>query len=277
VSTKLKIKAIIRGFPRFGRYVIQRLAMNEAVMFSDKLVLSVLATLGASLTILFIQFNSQRVKETKQKIYTASYIMHQCYKIFFAELSILKATIVPHIKAIERILDGDEELLKKMFLTNEFDILKVPSPKTYCLPDNYLLVVGYDDIQLVSIYETLVHINSDDQSRQDLNRCVKNNLNNMNAFMVLNTEEKTDILHRYYDLLISVEHVSKRKLFFIRYHVAPSFSKYVRSYKFWLYSKKSLNKEKQNIKKTAIDYREYVPTADFGRETMSGGIQREIT
>ncbi|MCS6207382.1 hypothetical protein [Shewanella baltica] len=116
--------------------------MSEAVMFSDKLVLPLLATLGASLTILFIQLNTRRVKETKQKIYTASYIMHQCYKILFSELSIIKATIVPHIKAIERILEGDEKLLTTMFLANEFDILKVPSPKITNLPDDYLLVVG---------------------------------------------------------------------------------------------------------------------------------------
>jgi hypothetical protein len=251
--------------------------MSEAVMFSDKLVLPLLATLGASLTILFIQLNSRRIKETKQKIYTASYIMHQCYKILFSELSIVKATISPHIKAIERILEGDEKLLTTMFLTNEFDILKVPSPPIANLPDDYLLMVGYDDILLVSMYETLAYINRDDASRQDLNECVKNKLKNMNAFMVLTEEEKTDILHEYYDLLISIEHASKRKAFFILYQVAPSFSKYVRGYKFWLYSKRSLNAEKEKIKEIAADYKDYLPTADFGNESMNGGIQEDIT
>ncbi|MCS6159839.1 hypothetical protein ACRN9F_23570 [Shewanella oncorhynchi] len=251
--------------------------MSEAVMFSDKLVLPLLATLGASLTILFIQLNTRRVKETKQKIYTASYIMHQCYKILFSELSIIKATIVPHIKAIERILEGDEKLLTTMFLANEFDILKVPSPKITNLPDDYLLVVGYDDIQLVSIYETLAYINSDDACRQDLNECVKNKLKNMNAFMVLTAEEKTDILHEYYDHLINIEHASKRKIFFILYQVAPSFSRYVRRYQFWLYSKRSLNTEMQKIKNAAAEYKDYLPAADFGHESMNGGIQKEIT
>ncbi|SNX50923.1 hypothetical protein VTH8203_04598 [Vibrio thalassae] len=67
-------------------------------MLSEKLFLPFLATLGASLTVLFIQFNTRRVRESKQKVYATSYVFHQCHNILFSELSIMKATVVPHIK-----------------------------------------------------------------------------------------------------------------------------------------------------------------------------------
>ncbi|OJI36028.1 hypothetical protein [Vibrio vulnificus] len=137
-------------------------------MLSEKLFLPFLATLGASLTVLFIQFNTRRVRESKQKVYATSYVFHQCHNILFSELSIMKATVVPHIKAIERILEGDNELLTKMFLADEFDILKAPSPEANHLPKDYMLLLGYDDIYLSSSYEMLLYLESSDLERQEL-------------------------------------------------------------------------------------------------------------
>ncbi len=246
-------------------------------MLSEKLFLPFLATLGASLTVLFIQFNTRRVRESKQKVYATSYVFHQCHNILFSELSIMKATVVPHIKAIERILEGDNELLTKMFLDDEFDILKAPSPEANHLPKDYMLLLGYDDINLSSSYEMLLYLESSDLERQELNEFVKNKLKNMHAFFKLSEGEKVDILHEYYDRLTSIEHASKRKVFFIVYSLLPRFSAYAKSYQFWLYSKKNTNREKSRIKKVLGDYKEFVPSADFGSKTMSGGIQSEIT
>lgn len=246
-------------------------------MLSEKLFLPFLATLGASLTVLFIQFNTRRVRESKQKVYATSYVFHQCHNILFSELSIMKATVVPHIKAVERILEGDNELLTKMFLADEFDILKAPSPETNHLPKDYMLLLGYDDIHLSSSYEMLLYLESSDLERQELNEFVKNKLKNMHAFFQLSDDEKVDILHEYYDRLTSIEHASKRKVFFIVYSLLPRFSAYAKSYQFWLYSKKNTNDEKSRIKKVLGDYKDLVPSADFGSKTMSGGIQNEIT
>ena len=251
--------------------------MGEVVMLNEKLVLPLLATLGASLTVLFIQFNTRRVKETKQKVYAVSYIIHQCYKILFSELSILKATVIPHIKAIERILDGDEDLLSTMFLADEFDILKAPSPKLTHLPDEYLLLVGYDDIHLASMYETLIYLESDNTCRLDLNDFVRKDLKNRNAFLSLDSKTKIDILHEYYDHLTTIEHVTNRKIFFIVYSILPKFFNYIKTYRFWLYSKKSIKNEKSCIKQVLSNYKDFVPKANFGEQSMDGGIQKEIT
>jgi len=250
--------------------------MSEIVMFNEKLVLPLLATLGASLTVLFIQFNTRRVKETKQKIYAVSYIIHQCYKILFSELSILKATVTPHIKAIERILDGDNDLLTTMFLADEFDILKNSSPKLTHLSDEYLLLVGYDDMYLVSMYETLLYLERDVVNRRNFNDFVKKDLKNMNAFLALREETQTDILHEYYDHLTSIEHATNRKVFFIVYALLPLFFKYIKTYKFWLYSKVNIKNEKKKIKQVLTNYNEFVPKSDFGQQSMNGGIQKEI-
>lgn len=246
-------------------------------MLSENLFLPFLATLGASLTVLFIQFNTRRVKESKQKIYAISYILHQCSNILFSELSIMKATTSPHIKAIERILKGDNDLLTKMFLTDEFDILKAPSPEANHLPKDYMLLLGYDNINLSSSYETLQYLESSDLERQELNEFVKSKLKNMNSFYKLSEDDKEDILHEYYDRLISIEHTSKRKVFFIVYALLPIFSNYAKSYQFWLYYKKNINHEKHKIKKILLDFKEFIPSADFGSQTMNGGIQNEIT
>lgn len=168
-------------------------------MLSEKLFLPFLATLGASLTVLFIQFNTRRVQESKQKVYATSYVFHQCHNILFSELlSIMKATVVPHIKAIERILEGDNELLTKMFLADESDILKAPSPEANHLPKDYMLLLGYDDIYLSSSYEMLLYLESSDLERQELNEFVKNKPQNMHAFFKLSEDEKVDILHECY-------------------------------------------------------------------------------
>ena len=60
-----------------------------------------------------MQFYSRRIKETKQKIYAASYISDVAMRTIQAEFILLRHTIKPHIVAIERILEGDNELLKK--------------------------------------------------------------------------------------------------------------------------------------------------------------------
>ncbi|GJC04111.1 hypothetical protein ACSZNV_02365 [Aeromonas hydrophila] len=252
-------------------------AISEVVVLNENLFLPFLATLGASLTVLFIQFNARRVKESKQKVYAVSYVFHQCHNILFSELSIMKATVIPHIKAIVRILENDNELLTKMFLSDEFDILKAPSPEANHLPNDYMLLLGYDDINLSSSYETLQYLESSDLERQELNEFVKSKLKNMNAFFKLTEDEKVDILHEYYDRLISIEHASNRKVFFIVYFLLPQFSAYAKSYQFLLYSKKNINREKSKIQKVLADYKDFVPSTDFGSQTMNGGIQKEIT
>lgn len=246
-------------------------------MLSENLFLPFLATLGASLTVLFIQFNTRRVKESKQKIYAMSYVFHQCHNILFSELSIMKATVIPHIAAIDKILKGENELLTTMFLADEFDILKAPSPEANNLPKDYILLLGYDNINLSSSYETLQYLESSDLERQELNEFVKNKLKNMNAFFKLSEDEKVDILYEYYDRLTSIEHASRRKVFFIVYALLPRFFAYANSYQFWLYSKNNINREKSKINKVLLDYKEFVPGSDFGSQTMNGGIQKEIT
>ena len=138
-------------------------------LLNEKLVLPFLATLGASLTIILMQFIARRVKETKQKIYAVNYICDSSMRILFSEFILVRHTILPHIEATERIAEGDEELLAKTFLANEFDILTAGASSFSHLLNDYSLQIGYDDIKLVQMYEALLYLHKNEANRISLN------------------------------------------------------------------------------------------------------------
>jgi hypothetical protein len=77
--------------------------------------------------------------------------------------------------------------------------------------------------------------------------------------------------------LHTIQHASKRKVFFILYNLLPAFSKYAKKYQFWLYSKNNIKGEKAKIKNVLAQYKAFIPKRDFGEQTMNGGIQKDIT
>lgn len=243
---------------------------------NEKFIIPFLSTLGASATILLMQFYARRIKETKQKIYAASYISDVAMRTVQSELVLVKHTIKPHIEAIERILEGDDELLAKMFLSNEFDILTAPAPEYNHLPNEYSLQIGYDDIKLIQMYETLLYHHGNENNRISLNEFVKENLKSMGSFTSKSENERRDIIYTYYDYLNSLEHESNRILWLSAYVLFPALKKYLKSYQFWLYSIKSgketilssLNHMNENI--------DLMPKSDYMERVRHGGIQGEL-
>jgi hypothetical protein len=235
-----------------------------------------MSTLGASFTILLMQFYARRVKETKQKIYAASYMSDVVMRTVQSELIILKHTINPHIAAIEKILEGDDILLEKMFLSNEFDILTAPYPEFNHLPNEYSLQIGYDDIKLIQMYETILYHHKNETNRVSLNLFVKENLKSMESFRSKSKNEKREILHTYYDYLSSLEHESNRILWHSVYILLPTLKKYLKSYQFWLYSIKS---GKENILLAIALMNEDIdlmPEQNYMERVRNGGIQGEL-
>lgn len=243
---------------------------------NEKFIIPLFATLGASSTIILMQFYARRVKETKQKIYAVNYICDVAYRILFSEFILLKHTIKPHIEATGRIIEGDQELLAKTFLTNEFDILKAHSPRFSHLPNEFSLQLGYDDIKLVQIYEMLLYLNGSEINRIDLNEFVKENLKSMGKFDLKSVEEQQSILYTYHDYLASLEHESSRVVTFILHTLTPVMKKYINSYSFWLYSTKNA---KTTINKTLLLAKEnssLIPKKDYMEKVINGGIQSEL-
>jgi hypothetical protein len=243
---------------------------------NEKFIIPLLATLGASSTIILMQFYARRVKETKQKIYAVNYICDVAYRILFSEFILLRHTIKPHIEVTERITEGDHELLAKTFLTDEFDILKAHSPSFSHLPNEFSLQIGYDDINLVQIFETLLHLSSSEINRKDLNEFVKNNLKSMDSFVAKTGEEQHGILYTYHDYLTSLEHESNRIVFFILRNLRPAMKNYISSYRFWLYSTKNAKAIINQTLLLAKDNKDLIQGKDYMEKVKNGGIQGEL-
>lgn len=243
---------------------------------NEKFIIPLLATLGASSTIILMQFYARRVKETKQKIYAVNYICDVAYRILFSEFILLRHTIKPHIEVTERITEGDHELLTKTFLTDEFDILKAHSPSFSHLPNEFSLQIGYDDINLVQIFETLLYLSSSEINRKDLNEFVKNNLKSMDSFVAKTGEEQQGILYTYHDYLTSLEHESNRIVIFILRNLRPAMKKYIGSYRFWLYSTKNAKNIINQTLLLAKENKDLIPEKDYMEKVKNGGIQGEL-
>jgi hypothetical protein len=106
-----------------------------------KVLLPFIATMGAALTIMYINSINRRVKESKQKIYAATYILDSSMRILSAEIIVLVHTIKPHIEASYRIAKGDQKLLETMLLTDEFDILTEAGPDFSHIPNELRIPV----------------------------------------------------------------------------------------------------------------------------------------
>jgi len=245
-------------------------------MILDKLLLPFLATLGASLTVVLLQFISRRVKETKQKIYAASYICDVSLRIITSEFILNRHTIQPHIEATRRISEGDEGLLRTTFLTNEFDILTAGRPNFGHLPNEFALQLGYDDIQLVQMYETLLYLHGNESNRLSLNAFVKQNLKSMESFLSKPPEKQQDILFTYYDYLHSLEHESNRIVLFIAATIAPAFRDYLSSFQFWLYRTSRVREIIQRIEHQIQENIDLMPDDDYMEKVRHGGIQGEL-
>lgn len=243
---------------------------------NEKFIIPLLATLGASFTIILMQYYARRVKETKQKIYAVSYICDVAYRILFSEFFLLRYTIKPHTEVTERITEGDHELLAKTFLSDEFDILKAHSPSFSHLPNEFSLQLGYDDINLVQIFETLLYLSSLDINRKDLNEFVKNNLKSMDSFVSKTAEEQQSILYTYCDYLASLEHESNRIVTFILRTLRPAMKEYIGSYRFWLYSTKNAKAIMNKTLLLAKENKDLIPDKDYMEKVKNGGIQGEL-
>ena len=232
--------------------------------------------MGAALTIMYINSVNRRVKETKQKIYAATYILDSSMRMLSSEFILLIHTIKPHIEASYRIAKGDQKLLETMLLTDEFDILTVSGPDFSHIPNEFKLQLGYDNLELVQVYDMLLYLFGSDSTRKSLNDFVKDKLKSMDGFLQKSESEKIDILNTYIDYLDSLEHEANRLIFMISYNVLPRLEDYLKSYKFWFYSTSHAKKTIKMIKDIMQSNVEHMPKSDFMERVRHGGIQSEI-
>jgi len=232
--------------------------------------------MGAALTIMYINSVNRRVKESKQKIYAATYILDSSMRMLSSEFIVLINTIKPHIEASYRIIKGNKELLDIMLLTDEFDILTEAGPDFSHIPNEFSLQLGYDNLELVQVYDTLLYLFRSDSARSSLNHFVKENIKSMDGFLQKEESDRIDILNTYIDYLDRLEHEAKRLIFMIAYNVLPRLENYISSNKFIFYSTGHAKKTIQMTKDILRDNAAYVPKHDFMETVRNGGIQSEL-
>ncbi len=228
------------------------------------------------MVIIYINSINRRVKESKQKIYAATYILDSSMRMLSAELIVLVHTIKPHIDASYRIAKGDQKLLETMLLTDEFDILTEAGPDFSHIPNEFSLQIGYDDLELVQVYDTLLYLFRSDSTRKSLNNFVKENLKSMDGFLQKEESEKIDILNTYIDYLDRLEHEANRLIHMIVYNVTPRLEGYISNKKLLFYSKSHAKKTIKVTNKLIQQYADYIPEQDFMEKVRNGGIQSEL-
>lgn len=246
-------------------------------LFSDdRFVLPFFSTVGAAVTLLLLQFVSRLVADKKRKIYAAAYILDACCRIQKSAFILLKHTILPHIEATQRILKGETDLLEDMFMADEFDILKA-GPIAYShLSEEQKVLLGYDDIDLVQMFETINYLASSDTNRLNLNDFVKNNLKSRHEFTNFSADRQNDILNTYWDYLESIKHEENRLIAFISMIMVPKMKSYAREFRFLLFSTKAVKAILVKIEKDQTEYAELIPANDFFERSKIGGIQSAL-
>jgi len=232
------------------------------------------ATLGASLTILMIQFINRYIKDKKKKIYATSYIADVCFRVLTSNLILKKHTIVPHIEAAQRILKGDKELLKKMFIADEFDVLTDKSFDFNILSEEYKILLGCDDIILIQSYETLIYMIKNNETKTYFNDFVKHNLKSKHFFKSQIPEKQSDILNTYWDYLDKIKHEEDVSISYILEILIPSIKKYTDSKQFCCFSKKSITATRKKIDITLSQFNDFLPEKGYIKKSIHDGIQK---
>lgn len=243
---------------------------------NENLLLPFLATLGASLAVIGMQVMARYVKEQKQRVYSANYMLDVAFRVLSSTIIIKKHTIIPHIEATKRIMKGDDELLEKTLLSDEFDILKAKAMSYSHLPNEYKLLVGYDDIELVQIFDTLIYSYELDDNRVHLIEFVKHNLKSMDGFLSKEENIQHDILNTYWDILESLNHEANRIMVFVRDIVSPRLSKYVNGSQFILFRTSGATEKVKLINSMIENDKELFPDPGYMEKVRHGGIQGEL-
>jgi hypothetical protein len=242
-------------------------------LMNEKIYLPLLATLGASLAIIGFQAINRFEKEQKQKIYAINYMLDVAFRILSSTLVIKNHTIVPHIEATKRIIQGDSELLEEMLLTDEFDILKASPMDFSHLPNEFKVLVGYDKIELVQMFDTFLYVAAVDENRLHLIEFVKSNLKSVNDFRLKKTQEREDILNTYWDILESLDHEQCRVLVFVRDMLLPSLSQYIKGYQFLQFRTSPAKRKVSTIVSLIEKNIDSFPEEGYLEKVRHGGIQ----
>jgi hypothetical protein len=242
----------------------------------ERIVIPFLSTAAASLTVFFIEKIHRGDSERKKKLYALGYMAALVRRFLQSSLILRRNTILPHIAATKRIMEGDEELRRQMFLADEFDILAGDSPRFESLPEEHRVLIGYGDIDLLQSFEYILSHNQSDRSERSLNDYVKRCLKSELDFLKKGPEERVECLSTYWDYLAKVDHVHERNIAFVLQIFLPKVREYANRFEFLLHSKRNVLAQIRMAEVLASDFQDVVPAPDFVVKLSQGGIQNLV-
>jgi len=245
-------------------------------LLNEKFLIPFLSTLGASLAIIIGQQIFNFSSRQRQKLYCLNYITNIADKILFSNIIIKKNTILPHIKATKKILKGDKELLEIMFKSDEFDILTSPDIEFNHLPQEYKLLIGFDDMKTLQAIEFLSSLIIDNSAKTNLNEFVKNNLKSELAFYSKSEKEQVDLLQIYWDYLDQIDYNIDRINGYIINILVPSIKKYKKKRAFFFFQKKQINNNLKELTQLKKKFKHIIPNIKDLKNSMDNGIQKVV-
>jgi hypothetical protein len=246
------------------------------IFLDQKFLIPFLSTAGASLTIIFLRFLSRYISNRKKKLYAVAYIADISSRMLFSDLMLKKSTILPHISAVKKIITGDTNLSQTMFLADEFDVLTDPPFDFNFLAEEYMVLLGNDDIDLVQVYEVINYTNKNNTTQKAFNEFVRNNLKSQHLFSQKTREAQRDILATYWDYLDKLNNEGDRNIRFVIDEIAPRMKNYSNGKQFLFFSKKSVRKSLMKIERAISYFKDVLPEKKTPESIMSGGIQRAL-
>jgi len=245
-------------------------------LLNPNLLIPFLSTVCASLTIIILYSIHRYLNDRKKKLYTIAYMVDVSFRLLQTNLILKNNTILPHIEAVKKMIAGDQDLLIKTFLADEFDILTDSTIEFNHLPEEYKVLVGYDNIQLLQAFETILYLTRNDKTRNNFNEFVKQNLKSENSFKNKNQDEQIDILNTYWDYLDKIEHETNRVIAVVLYLFFPSVRGYINKKYFLFCSKRNITTLLESTTELQKIFKDIIPKSNFFEKSIKGGIQKII-
>jgi hypothetical protein len=238
----------------------------------EKFLVPFLATLVASLTILLVNRLNERSKTKKKKIYAVTYIADSLQRALHCSLIIKIDTIIPHIEAVERILQGEYRILEQMIENDDINILQDDSFHFPSLPENYKILLGIDDIEIIQMWDAFRHLQEKAAVKKHL---WSEELSNFDSFMSLSQQRREQILRQRRDFLERKLLEADRTIQLIRLFY-PRVRRYMDGINFVFRSKTSFRRAISHIEHILASHADYLPPANFLEQRRVSGIKQAL-
>ena len=240
--------------------------------FEEKFLVPFLSTLVASVTVLLVNRINARSNRQRKKIYATTYMADSFQRALHSNLIIKVHTILPHLEAIQKIIDGDNGLLYDMIINDDVDVLQDKAFRFMSLPDEYKVLVANDDVELVQIWDALNYLQDTAQEKKHFG---SQELSTFDGFMSLDHRRRNDILDARRKFLERRLHEADRTIDHIR-RFYPRLQEYMKNWQFIFYQKKSFWKKMIDIDEILQAYKRDLPPAELLEQRRLSGIKKAL-